>query len=59
MTDGVSCYHGSAGCPHGCLCPCDPCYLLRTDAYTGDAIDLRLEEFTDRPGVPVGGSEDA
>jgi hypothetical protein len=59
MADVMSCYHGAAECPDGCLCPCDLCYLLRTDAYTGDAIDLRTEELTGPEGVPVEGSEDA
>lgn len=38
---GAGCYHGADECPSRCMCPCDLCYLLRTDAYLGDAIDPR------------------
>lgn len=37
----MTCYHGADECPGKCMCPCGLCYLLRTDAYTGDAIDPR------------------
>lgn len=39
------CYHGGGECPGKCMCPCDLCYLLRTDAYTGDAVDLLIEDL--------------
>ena len=44
----MTCYHGADECPDKCMCPCDLCYLLRTDAYTGDAIDLQAEDL--KPG---------
>jgi hypothetical protein len=40
---GAECHHGPDECPDGCMCPCDLCYLLRTEAYTGDAMDLLVE----------------
>ena len=44
----MTCYHGADECPDKCMRPCDLCYLLRTDAYTGDAIDLQAEDL--KPG---------
>lgn len=45
MSPAAGCYHGAAECPGNCMCPCELCYLLRTEAYTGEAIDLRIEEL--------------
>lgn len=39
----TACYHGADECPDKCMCPCDPCYRVRTDAYTGDAEDQAAE----------------
>jgi len=39
----ADCYHGADECPGKCMCPCDLCDLLRMEAYTGDAIEARLE----------------
>ena len=44
--NGPDCYHGAGECPEKCMCPCGLCYLLRTDAYTGDAIDELARELT-------------
>jgi hypothetical protein len=38
----MDCYHGADECPGGCMCPCGLCYLLRTEAYTGDAVETLL-----------------
>ncbi len=47
---GATCYHGPDECPDRCMCPCDLCYLLRTEAYTGDAIDSRLDALREPAG---------
>ncbi len=46
----ATCYHGPDECPDRCMCPCDLCYLLRTEAYTGDAIDSRLDALLEAAG---------
>jgi len=44
MDEDMDCDHGAEECPGGCMCPCGLCYLLRTEAYTGDAVDLLIEQ---------------
>lgn len=48
----MACYHGADECPDKCMCPCDLCYLLRTEAYTGDAMSVSVRTHTTDP-VPT------